>query len=70
MTEKDYSAIPSIDKAIEVRVAGRKTFIAITALERDSDSDGEVQEMVGSTFNKIQACQLVEALQIAIAEMI
>lgn len=47
-----------------------KTFIAITALERDSDSDGEVQEMVGSTFNKIQACQLVEALQIAIAEMI
>lgn len=24
MTEKDYSAIPSIDKAIEVRVAGRK----------------------------------------------
>lgn len=68
MTEKDYSAIPSIDKAIEVRVAGRKTFIAITALERDSDV--EVQEMVGSAFNKIQACQLVEALQIAIAEMI
>ncbi|MGO2265833.1 MAG: hypothetical protein ACTH54_03240 [Vagococcus salmoninarum] len=67
MTEKDYSAIPSIDKAIEVRVAGRKTFIAITALERDSD--GEVQEMVGSTFNKIQACQLVKALQIALAEM-
>lgn len=67
MTEKDYSAIPSIDKAIEVRIAGRKTFIAIAALERDSD--GEVQEMVGSTFNKKQACQLVKALQIAIAEM-
>lgn len=67
MTEKDYSSIPSIDEGVEIRVAGRKTFIAISALE--CDDDGEVVEFVGSTFNKIQACQLIKSLQIAIAEM-
>lgn len=61
MLASSYYSVKNIDEDVEIRVVGRRNFVAIAMLADDDDSD--VKDYIGSTFSRCQLQELIHVLE-------